>query len=102
MTRGIYTIDEIKSKVSEVATRHGAERVYLFGSYARGQAKPDSDVDLLIDKGKIKGLFALSGFLLDLEDTLKLPVDLLTSDGINEKFKNNIRSEEILLYEFKQ
>ena len=45
----IYSMEEIRSRVSAVAERHGLKAVYLFGSYARGTATADSDIDLLID-----------------------------------------------------
>ena len=46
-----YTIAEIKEIVAALAAQYGAERIYLFGSYARGDADKDSDIDLRIDKG---------------------------------------------------
>lgn len=92
------TINEIRSAVGKLAEQYGAERIYLFGSYARGDARPNSDVDLRIDKGRIRGLFALGGLRSDLEESLGLPVDLLPTDSLDDKFLNLIRNEEILLY----
>ena len=63
-----YTLDEIRKIVSKLAAQYGAKRVYLFGSYARGDMTDSSDIDLRIDKGSIKG-FQLAGLLLDLEDS---------------------------------
>ncbi|WP_018305465.1 nucleotidyltransferase family protein [Desulfitobacterium hafniense] len=94
-----YTVDEIKAIVSDVAKQYGVERVVLFGSYARGEAEPGSDIDLRIDKGKIQGLFELSGFKLDLEERFELPVDVVETEGLSEKFISRIGKEEILLYE---
>ena len=51
-----YTVDEIKEIVAALAAQYGADRIYLFGSYARGDANQDSDIDLRIDKGAIRGL----------------------------------------------
>ena len=51
-----YTVAEIKEIVSALAAQYGADRIYLFGSYARGDADKDSDIDLRIDKGAIRGL----------------------------------------------
>ena len=45
----IYTIDEISSRIRPVAEKYHLKAVYLFGSYARGEARDDSDVDLLVD-----------------------------------------------------
>ena len=50
-----YTLSEIKTIVSRLAKQYGAERIYLFGSYARGDMMDTSDIDLRIDKGSIRG-----------------------------------------------
>ena len=98
MTSGIYQIDDIKKIVAPIAQRYGAERIYLFGSYARGSASPDSDIDLRIDKGAIRGMFALSGLRIDLLEKLQKDVDLLTTESLDDDFLNKIMSEEILIY----
>ena len=48
MNNKIYTIEEIQKIVSPIAAYHGVERVFLFGSYARGEATPDSDLDFRV------------------------------------------------------
>jgi uncharacterized protein len=95
----IHTIEEITNIVRNVAEQYGVERVSLFGSYATGMASLDSDIDLHIDKGRIRGLFQLSGFHLDLEEKLNTHVDVLTTESLSDKFLKQIRGEEILLYE---
>lgn len=89
---------EIRSAVREVAKRYGAARVWLFGSYARGEAKDSSDIDLRIDKGDIKGL-ALGGFVYDLEQKLNVAVDVATTASLSDSFLSEIRDDEVLLYE---
>ena len=93
-----YTIEEIRNIVVELAEKYGAERIYLFGSYARGEAESGSDIDLRIDKGAIRGL-ALAGLLVDLEDALGIPVDLIPTSSLDDRFLNAIQEEEVLLYE---
>lgn len=93
-----YTIEEIQSIVTTLAEKHGAERIYLFGSYARGEAGNSSDIDLRIDKGAIRGL-ALAGLLIDLEDAFGLPVHLVPTSSLDDRFLRSIQKEEILLYE---
>lgn len=95
----IYSIEEIKNRISPIAMRYGVERVYLFGSYAKGCATVKSDIDLRIDKGALKGLFALSGMRLDICDVFSKDVDLLTTNSLDEKFRNRIREDEVLIYE---
>lgn len=93
-----YTLDEIRNIVSRLARQYGAKRVYLFGSYARGEMTEASDIDLRIDKGEIRG-FQLAGLLLDLEDSLGVPVDLVPTTSLDQHFLNSIQDEEVLLYE---
>lgn len=99
MASQIYTVEEIKNVVCEIAQRYGVERVVLFGSYAKGKAGPGSDIDLLIYKGRIRGLFQLSGFHLDLEEKLNTNVDVLTIDSLSDEFLQRINKEEVILYE---
>ena len=94
----IHTLPEIRDVVSALAKQYGAERVYLFGSYARGDMTEDSDIDLRIDQGAVHGL-ELCGLLLDIEDALGLPVDLVTTGSMDEKFRSFIEDDEVLLYE---
>lgn len=99
MDEKIYSIKEIQSRVSPIAVRYGVERVYLFGSYAKGCATAESDIDLRIDKGALRGLFALSGMRLDICDALSKEVDLLTTNSLDDDFRSRIRKNEVLIYE---
>lgn len=95
----MLTIDQIKSAVAKVGKRYGIKNAYLFGSYARGDANQYSDVDVLIDAGKIKGMIELSGFRLDLVDELGgTDVDVITTQGIMPKFFEMIKNERVPLY----
>ena len=93
------TIAEIRRVVSELAERYGAERVYLFGSYARGDAHEDSDVDLRVNTDKTWGLFKFAGLLCDLEDAFGCHVDLVSTRALDNEFRREITPEEVLLYE---
>ena len=95
MTSKIYSIDEIKAMVAE---QYGVARIFLFGSYARGEAKPDSDLDFRVDKGSLRGLIQLGGLYSDLEETFDKKLDLLTTNSLEQKFLDRISSEEILVY----
>lgn len=96
-TKRVLTLKEIREKAIPIARQYGVNKLYLFGSYARGEAKQESDIDFYIEKGKVEGL-ELAGLQLDLEDALGKTVDLLTTVGMDEKFRNEIRQDEILLY----
>ena len=94
----IHTISEIQSIVSNLAAEYGIQRVYLFGSYARGDMTASSDIDLRVDKGTVRGL-QLAALLLDLEEALGVQVDLIPSGSLDQRFLSAIQDDEVLLYE---
>lgn len=98
MTSKIYSIEEIKTVVAPIAGRYGVDKVYLFGSYARGEATETSDLDFRIDRGTLRGLFALGGLYMDLEEAFDKKVDLLTTGSLDRKFLSRIEKEEVLIY----
>ena len=95
MQTQVYSIDEIREIVAPIAKQHGVDKVFLFGSYARGDATPASDVDLCVDAPKLRGLFALGGLYADLEDALKKSIDVVTTGSLkynkDEAFLENLR-----------
>ena len=94
-----YTIEEIRNKTVPIAKKHGVSRMCLFGSYARGEANDESDVDIFVDKGKMTSLIKYMAFVYDLESALDCHVDVVTT-GIKDKmFLGHIQSEGVLLYE---
>ena len=103
----VYTIKELVSVISPIAEKHNVSRVYLFGSYARGEADEASDIDLRIEASQLNTLFALGGLYADLEEALGKTLDLVTTealrkkseDPLTRKFIKNIRKDEKLLYE---
>ena len=94
----VYTIDQIREIVSPVAASYGIPAVWLFGSYARGEATKNSDIDLLIDRGDISSGFRLGGFYIDLRDSLQRELDMVTTDSEDEEFLHRIHEDEVLLY----
>ena len=103
MSETVYSIENIKRIVAPVARRHGVDRVYLFGSYARGGATAESDVDLCVEAARLRGLFALSGLRMDLEEALDKDLDLITVGSLrynrDELFLERLRKERVLIYE---
>ena len=93
-----YSIHDLQRIISPIANAHGEESVSVFGSYSRGDASAESDVDLKIEKGQLRSLYQLSGFHLAVEDALNLPVDLITSEASDPAFLKMIQKEEVLLY----
>ena len=93
-----YSIEELQSIIVPLAQKYGTERIFLFGSYARGDMTDSSDIDLRIDKGSIRGL-ALAALLVDLEAALGIPVDLIPTTSLDTRFLESIHPDEVLLYE---
>ncbi|MCL1979147.1 MAG: nucleotidyltransferase domain-containing protein [Methanomassiliicoccaceae archaeon] len=98
-TKEICSIDELKAIVAPVAESYGVAKIYLFGSVARGDYDEDSDYDFCIEKGKIRGLIALSGFFQDLRDAVGRDIDLVTTKSSNTDLLNVILSEGVVIYE---
>jgi predicted nucleotidyltransferase len=106
----IYTIEQIKEKITPVALKYQLLAVYIFGSYARGEATENSDVDILVDKTGItnlRGLFAMGGLFNDLSEALEKPIDLITTGALEEKSTKernpwmieNVNNEKVKKYE---
>ncbi len=93
-----YTIDQLQEKIVPVAHRYGVKSVSLFGSYANGDARSDSDVDLLIEKGNLSSLFQLCSFRLAVEDELSLSVDLVTTESSDQQFLSDIQKDRVMIY----
>lgn len=93
-----FGVEEIQYHVVELAKEYGASKVSLFGSYARGEADESSDVDILLEKGDIRGLRVLD-FQDALSRRLGKNVDVVTTEGASEKFLRRILEDEVVLYE---
>ena len=95
----VYTLEEIRRRVQPVAEKYHLRAVYVFGSYARGEAREDSDIDLLIDaEGSGLRGFAYGGLYQDLEDALEKPIDLITVGSLTQPthHKSDMRFRETL------
>lgn len=91
------TVEQIRYYVVPLAEEYGAAKVSLFGSFARNEATETSDVDILLEKGKIKGLQVLD-FQEELSKKIGRKVDVVTTAGASERFLNKIREDEVTLY----
>ena len=99
MQKSIYTIEEISKIISPIAKAYGVGRLSLFGSYARGDATKDSDIDFrIVDDGTLRGFFRLAGFQRELEENLQTHVDVLPTDALSEAFLKEIKIEEVIVY----
>lgn len=73
----IEDLRERKDEILRIAARHGARNVRVFGSVARGRARPDSDVDFLVEFEPDRTVLDLSGFILDLQEALDREVNVV-------------------------
>lgn len=98
LNKSIYTIKEIKTIIKPILNKYGINEIYLFGSYARGEAKESSDIDIYCNKGNVK-TFIDQGLLEDeLEKVLNKKVDIVfDSSYIDDYFKMQIMEDMIKL-----
>lgn len=95
----MYTIDEIKKKATPIAEEYGVKSLKLFGSYAKGQNNEDSDIDFIVNKGKMETLFQYISFVNRLEETFGCHVDVVSTEIEDQNFIKNINKDSILLYD---
>ncbi len=86
-----------RDDILSIAQSHGARHVEVFGSRARGQARPDSDVDLLVTLEPGRSLLDLIAIKQDIEDLLGLQVDVLTPGSVSPYLRDHVLREAVPL-----
>lgn len=86
-----------RTQILHIAARHGAHEVRVFGSVARGDARPDSDVDFLVTMEGGRSLLDLIELSQDLEQLLHRKVDVLTEGGLSPHLEQRIHAEAVPL-----
>ena len=89
------SIAEIKERAVPVLSRYGAVEAYLFGSAARGEDQPGSDVDILVKFKELKGLFEHIQAKFDLEDALGRKVDLVAMEALRKEMKSSVDKDKV-------
>jgi predicted nucleotidyltransferase len=90
----------VKAKREEIlrmAAQHGAYNVRIFGSVARGEDGPGSDVDLLVDVGPVHSSWFPAGLIVDLEDLLGCKVDVVEPEGLHWYIRERVLEEAVPL-----
>ncbi len=113
MSEKVYTIQEIKEMIYDILKKYEIEKAYIFGSYARGEANQQSDVDIMIKKGNLKTLLQLSALAYEIEQTLKKQIDIVIEETYTDDIKydsetiklaknifyNEVKKERLNIYE---
>jgi len=100
-TQKIYTIDELKEKLTPVFASAPIYKAILFGSYVRGEADEKSDIDIVIDTKRQLTGFDFYGVVADIEDAVEKNIDLIEINHIKKDapILNTIKQEGVTLYE---
>lgn len=95
------TLEELRvssrEKILTVAARHGVTSVRVFGSFARGEAREDSDLDLLIERGPERTPFFPGGLIADLQELLRRRVDVATENALPVRIREQVLREAVQL-----
>ena len=87
----------LKSQINEIVQRHNAEKVYVFGSCARKEETPESDIDLLVELKQGATLFDLMDIQDDLQTLLNCKVDVVSKRGLHPYIKDDVLREAVAL-----
>jgi uncharacterized protein len=93
------TIEEVKKKAGPIFERHGVIYAAVFGSLARGEDRPQSDVDILIRLGRPTGMVGYMQLIESLEQSLKKKVDLVTEQSLNKRVRPYVMPDLKTIYE---
>lgn len=89
------TVNHIKEQVLDLLRGRGVVRASIFGSVARGDSSPTSDVDFLVEFEKGRSLLDLAGLQLDLEEALSRDVDVATPNSLHPALRDSIMAEVV-------
>ena len=90
-------LSQKREDIMRAAQKHGARNVRVFGSVARGDDGPDSDVDFLVDMEPGRSLLDMGGLLMDLREMLGRNVDVVTERGLKTRIRDRVLEEAIPL-----
>ena len=91
------SLREKREQILDLAEKYGARNVRVFGSVARSEARPDSDIDFLVELEPGRSLFDLGGLLYELQSLLGVEVDVVTENGLRTRIKDRVLREAIPL-----
>lgn len=86
-----------REEILKIAAKHGARRVRVFGSVARGEADSKSDLDLLVEFERGTTLLRHSALIRELEDLLGVKVDVISERGLRDRIRDRVLREAVAL-----
>ena len=97
----MHTLSFIKETLSQYFADQPVTKAWVFGSYARGEQTPQSDLDILVvfDENDYPSLLSHAGMVCDLEDLFNMKIDLVPQDNLYPQVRNSIEKNKILIYE---
>ncbi len=90
-------LNEKRDEIRRIAARHGVSGIRVFGSVARGEAGPDSDIDLLVEPTSSTSSWFPAGLILDLEELLERHVEVVTERALYEDIRERVLREAVPL-----
>ena len=91
------SIQEIKEKITPILQRYGIKKAAIFGSLAKGEAKISSDIDILVEIKSEMSLLDFIGIKIELEEALKMKVDLVEYETIKPFIRGKILSKQVAI-----
>ena len=86
-----------RDEIQRIAAKHGAYNIRIFGSVVRGEAGPESDIDLLVQLGSTTSSWFPAGLVLDLEELLGRRVEIVTEKALNPYLRERVLREAVPL-----
>jgi predicted nucleotidyltransferase len=96
----MVSFNDIKSqrdKIAELAEKRGVRNIRVFGSYARGDADENSDLDLLVSMDESRSLLDRIGFMHDVEDLLHMKVDVVNENALHHSIREKVINDGVFL-----
>jgi predicted nucleotidyltransferase len=90
-------LEELKSKIIPVLQQHDVIHAAIFGSFARGEEREDSDLDILVEFGEGKSLLDLVGLKLELEEFLGRKIDVVTYNALHPEIREKVLEEQVAI-----
>ena len=97
MTWTLEVLRKRRDEILAIAQRHGASNIRIFGSVARGEAGPDSDIDLVVEFKPGTSLMDHGGLIMDLQDALGCKVDIISARGMRDRLRTHVNGEAVAL-----